>query len=329
MKRIDFAFASVLCALILSGLGLAVLTAGGGAAANSASGNAPVYTSDGKLALPANYRDWVFLTSGFGMNYANGNGNNPMFTNVFVTPDAYQGFKATGKWPDKSIFIVEVYSPASHGSINKGGHYQDTYYGLDVEVKDSSRPKEWSYYGFHPGDTTGELESPGCNKCHSEHGAVENTFVQFYPTLLDFALEKGLVKSTVSIPLNESRFLKLFQTSGWEKAGQAYYDDRKRNPDSDLLNEAVLNRMGYGLLGQKKTADAIAVFKLAAKNYPNSVNVYDSLGDAYVADGQSEEALAVSRKELALAQSDSSLTADRKKQFTDLAQKRIAEMSKR
>lgn len=323
MKRIGFIFTFVICALIF-----AVWSSQHGAA-NSSASNLPVYTSDGKLALPANYRDWVFLTSGFGMNYANGNGNSPMFTNVYVTPEAYQGFKATGKWPDKSIFIVEIYSPASHGSINKGGHYQDTYHGLDMEVKDSSRPKEWSYYGFAPGETTGEPESPGCNKCHTEHAAVENTFVQFYPTLLDFALEKGLVKSSVSIPLNESRFLKLFQTSGWEKAEQAYYEDRKKNADSDLLNEAALNRMGYALLGQKKNSDAIAVLKLAAKEYPKSVNAYDGLGDAYAAARQSEEAVAASQKELALAQSDSSLTPDQKKQFTELAQKRIAAMSKR
>src|SRR5215831_12739074 len=104
------------------------------ASAHEGAANRPAYTSDGKLILPANYRDWVFLTSGFGMNYANGTGRNPMFTNVFVSPEAYQGFRATGKWPDKSMFIVEIYSPASHGSINKGGQYQDTYHGLDVEV---------------------------------------------------------------------------------------------------------------------------------------------------------------------------------------------------
>jgi hypothetical protein len=298
------------------------------ASAGSGAANLPVYTADGKLALPANYRDWVFLTSGFGMNYANGTGNNPMFTNVYVTPAAYQGFKASGKWPDKSMFIVEIYSPASHGSINKTGHYQDTYHGLDVEVKDSSRPKEWSYYGFSPGETVGEIEPAGCNKCHSEHGAVENTFVQFYPTLLDFALEKGLVKSTVSIPLNETRFLKLLNSSGWDKAEQVYREDHKKNPDSDLLDDHALNLMGYGLLRQGRTSDAISVFKLVTRDYPNSVNAYDSLGDAYAEAAQPDLAVAASQKELALAQSDSSLSADRRKQFTELAQKRIAAMSK-
>src|SRR5215469_12524815 len=96
----------LVAALFVCLLALALWTSRKASAISSAS-NLPVYTSDGKLALPANYRDWVFLTSGFGMNYANGTGNNPMFTNVYVTPEAYQGFKATGKWPDKSMFIVE------------------------------------------------------------------------------------------------------------------------------------------------------------------------------------------------------------------------------
>ena len=167
--------------------------------ANSVSSNQPVYTAEGKLVLPASYRDWTFLTSGFGMNYSNGESSNPMFTNVFVTPEALQGFKASGKWPDKSMFIVEIYSPASKGSINKSGQYQDVFHGLDVEVKDSSRAQEWSYYNFNPGDKTAEAIGPGCNNCHSKNAAVEHTFVQFYPTLLDFAVRKNLIKPGVAI----------------------------------------------------------------------------------------------------------------------------------
>jgi len=294
-------------------------------AANSSASNLPVYSSDGKLVLPANYREWVFLTSGFGMNYSTGGNHAPMFTNVFVSPEAYQGFKSNGKWPDKSIFVVEIYSPASHGSINKAGHYQDTFAGLDVEVKDSSRPKEWNYYVFHPAATSADaLGDVACANCHGANGAVEHTFVQFYPTLLDFSIEKGLIKPTVNVPLNQSRFLKVLDAGGWEKAEQAYREDRKKNPDSDLLNESALNQAGYQMLGEKKTAEAISVFTLVTRDYPKSVNAYDSLGDAYAAAGQAEPAIATSEKELALAQNDSNLTADQKKQFTELARKRIA-----
>lgn len=192
MKRKGMIFGSIL--VLLGGALTLTLWGGDKHTANEGSSNQPVYTQDGKLALPANYREWVFVTSGFGMNYSNGGGSNPMFTNVFVTPEAYRSFMQTGKWPDKSMFVVEVYAPASHGSINKSGYYQDAFRALDVEVKDASRRSEWSYYGFAAGEKTGEPEGAGCNKCHNENGAVEHTFVQFYPILREIAIAKGVVK---------------------------------------------------------------------------------------------------------------------------------------
>lgn len=322
MKKVSILLTLLVC------LGIVAVRFTRNVSASSNASNQPSYTSDGKLALPANYRDWVFLTSGFGMNYANGNNMNPMFTNVYVSPEAYQSFKANAKWPDKSMFIVEIYSPATHGSINKGGHYQDAFMGLDVEVKDSSRPQEWSYYNFGPQDNVGEPLGQGCSNCHSKNGAVEHTFVQFYPTLLDFAIEKNVVKTNVNIPLNATRFLKILDNAGWEKAEQAYYEDKKKNPDSDMLNEHALNMTGYSLLQDKKTDRAISVFKLATKSYPDSANAYDSLADAYAAASQPQQAIAASQKEIELAQADSKMNADQKKRFEDLAQKRIAEMTK-
>ena len=328
MKKTALILTPIACLLVLIALSGAAWSSRSTAADPKAS-NQPAYTSDGKLMAPANYRDWIFLTSGFGMNYSTGPGSNPMFTNVYVAPEAYQGFKTSGKWPDKSMFIVEIYSPASHGSINKGGHYQNAFMGLDVEVKDASRPNEWSYYNFNPGEGSADaMSNGGCNKCHNDNAAVEHTFVQFYPTLLDFATEKGLIKPTVNIPLNQSRFMKLVSTSGWGAAEQAYDADRKKNPDSDMLNERALNMMGYQLLGSKKTTEAISVFKLVTKTYPASVNAYDSLADAYAEARQTDAAISASEKEIALLQNDSSLTAERKKQYTDLAQKRIAAMGK-
>ncbi|HEX5435231.1 MAG TPA: cytochrome P460 family protein [Candidatus Angelobacter sp.] len=196
---------SLVAALVL----LAVVTAFGmkarhsearAAAAAPTGADLPAYTSDNKLMLPANYREWVFLSSGFGMNYSNGSNSHPMFTNVFVTPEAYHSFKSTGKWPDKSLFVVEIYSPSSKGSINQGGYYQQKFAGLDVEVKDSSQKNEWTYYNFSPGDRKASGVTGSCNTCHSQHAAVEHTFVQFYPTLLEFARERHLLKPGVALP---------------------------------------------------------------------------------------------------------------------------------
>lgn len=157
----------------------------------------PVFNGD-KLVRPENYREWIFLSSGLGMTYAaEARPNAPTFDNVFVSPPAYRAFIETGKWPEKTIFILEVRASATNGSINKGGHYQAADFRLSAEVKDSTRFKDkWEYFAFPAnGDPAPALpRSAGCFACHSQHGAVENTFVQFYPTLLPIAKAKDTLK---------------------------------------------------------------------------------------------------------------------------------------
>ena len=47
-------------------------------------------------------------------------------------------------------------------------------------------------------------------------------------------------------------------------------------------NEGLINNLGYEMLGKKKMEQAEYFFKMNVKNYPESFNVYDSLGDYYV-----------------------------------------------
>ena len=151
----------------------------------------PEFNKDGELVRPKNYREWIFLSSGVGMNY--GSGGLP-FGNVFVEPSAYRKFVETGKWPDKSIFALEVRKPATEGSINKGGQYQTSLLNLEAAVKDTARFKDgWGYFGFNGNAASAKVfgAEAGCNACHSTNAAVEHTFVQFYPTLLEIAIAKG------------------------------------------------------------------------------------------------------------------------------------------
>jgi CubicO group peptidase (beta-lactamase class C family) len=62
--------------------------------------------------------------------------------------------------------------------------------------------------------------------------------------------------------------------------------------------ETELNTLGYQLVGQKRVKDAIEIFKLNVEMYPASANVYDSLGEAFLADGQKELALINYKKAL-------------------------------
>jgi hypothetical protein len=162
--------------------------------------NGPEYTSDNKIKLPENYREWVYLSSGFDMSYSENMGmDHHMFDNVFVNPEAYKAFLQTGTWPDKTMLILEGRRAEGKGSINQKGNYQSAdIHGLEVHVKDSARfPGQWAFFMFHDGKT-GDLFpfTADCYSCHKDHGAVDTTFVQFYPTLMPLAKSKGTLSAS-------------------------------------------------------------------------------------------------------------------------------------
>lgn len=161
--------------------------------------NAPQYTADGQLNLPENYREWVYLSTGFDMSY------NPtmtmdhhMFDNVFVNPEAYRSFLDTGTWPDKTMMVLEARGAEAKGSINQKGNYQGVgLMGVEVHVKDEARfPGKWAFFGFDDAKTSKMVPTEAaCYSCHTQHGAVDTTFVQFYPTLLPVAKSKGTLSA--------------------------------------------------------------------------------------------------------------------------------------
>jgi len=183
---------SVLCSVLILVACLALLAAA--SAPDEKKSVKPQYDAKGELLRPTDYRDWMFLSAGFGMNYSPDPGDHEMFTNVFVQRWAYDEFVKSGKWPEQSMFVIDERDAASRSSINQKGHYQTDLMGLAVEVKDSAKnPDKWAYYGFSAdGATAGAMpHGNGCWSCHETHAAVEHTFVQFYPTLKVIAKKFG------------------------------------------------------------------------------------------------------------------------------------------
>jgi hypothetical protein len=179
--------------------------------ARAESTDAPVYAANGDLLPLSNYREWIYLTSGIDMSYAPKASamDHSMFDNVFVNPGAYRSFLATGTWPDKTIMVLEVREARSKGSINQTGHFQGTdLMGFEVHVRDEARfPGKWAFFDFDSPDKNGTLIPQGapCYTCHAAHGAVDTTFVQFYPTLFPIAQKKGtlsaaFLKEEASVP---------------------------------------------------------------------------------------------------------------------------------
>ena len=164
-------------------------------------GDGPRYAEGMQLVRPDGYREWVFLGAGLGMTYDSAPGIQSeapqAFTNVFVNPSSYRAFMQSGTWPDQTIFVLEARQSSGEASINKAGRFQADLLGLEAEVKDSRFPGGWAYFNLGQEATAAPLDAEAaapCVQCHTEHGAVERTFVQFYPTLLEVAREKGTLK---------------------------------------------------------------------------------------------------------------------------------------
>jgi hypothetical protein len=180
-----------------------LLVAGVAFAASAA--DRATFDANGQLEFPSDYRDWVFLSSGLGMTYGpaarQATGQQPLFDNVFVNPPAWTEFKKSGQWPEGAIFVLEIRYSTSRGSINQGGHFQTDVSAIEAAVKDSRRfPNGWGYFTFGGGPmplagTTAALPAnSSCQACHRPSGAVDQTFVQFYPAALEIAKRSGTIR---------------------------------------------------------------------------------------------------------------------------------------
>jgi tetratricopeptide (TPR) repeat protein len=89
-------------------------------------------------------------------------------------------------------------------------------------------------------------------------------------------------------------------SSGIDAAVKQYHDLRAAAPATYDFDEPELNGLGYQLIRVKKFKEAIRIFQLNVDVYPHSSNVYDSLGEAYMDDGDKPLAIANYQKSLEL-----------------------------
>jgi len=125
----------------------------------------------------------------------------------------------------------------------------------------------------------------------------------------------------------EPNFFELIDhPGGVEKAVQKFAEARKRDPKAVLFSEAVMNRLGYEHLQAADNKGAVELMKLNATAYPHSPNVYDSLSDAYLADGQKDLARQNAKKALDLLPSDTADPEDRRKAIKESAEQKLKQL---
>lgn len=149
----------------------------------------PSFTDKGRLIRPEGHREWMFVGSNLGMAYSDAAKPRVTYHNIYIQREAYKHYVATGKFPDKTMLVMELMKVGTNASINRQGSFQDSAIGIEVALKDESRFQEkWAYFNFigegdKPMADSSAMPKQQCWACHNEHGAVDNVFVQFYPML--------------------------------------------------------------------------------------------------------------------------------------------------
>lgn len=98
--------------------------------------------------------------------------------------------------------------------------------------------------------------------------------------------------------------LKTIEKRGVKKGIEKYFRMKKQFSKSYVYNfsEEEINKLGYMLLNKDRIDDAIAIFKLNTEEHPESWNVYDSLGEAYLKKGEKDLAILNYKKSIELNQ---------------------------
>jgi dienelactone hydrolase len=116
------------------------------------------------------------------------------------------------------------------------------------------------------------------------------------------------------------------QPGGAAKVAQMLEEARRHDPKATLFSEAIVNVMGYEHLQSGDIKGAVEIMKLNAAAYPNSPNVYDSLSDAFLADGQKDLARQNAKRALELLPSDTTDTEQRRIGIKGSAEQKLKQL---
>src|ERR1700733_7524830 len=159
------------------------------------------------------------------------------------------------------------------------------------------------------------------------HPELPGTIVDWYVTTLITTPGRAPVSKDVPAIPQESHDLDLMdQPDGAANVEKILGDARRRDPKAVLFPEGIANFMGYEHLQSGDRKGAIEILKLNLAAYPNSPNVYDSLSDAYLADGQKELARQNAKRALELLPSDTTDNEQRRNGIRDSAEQKLKQL---
>jgi dienelactone hydrolase len=159
------------------------------------------------------------------------------------------------------------------------------------------------------------------------HPELRDRIVNWYvTTLIETPGKSHPVKDKPRIP-ERIRILEVIdQPGGALKVEKTLAEARRKDPKAALFSEELVNLVGYEHLQSGDVQGAIAILQLNAAAYPQSPNVYDSLGDVYLADGQKELARQNAKKALALLAGDTADPEARRNAIRESAEQKLKQL---
>jgi len=166
---------------------------------------------------------------------------------------------------------------------------------------------EWLYsLTSNPGKTFAHYATGGHGvTMFAAHPELSGIIVNWYvTTLIKTPGRAPTPANPPAIPPEAHILDQIDQPGGAAKVGQLLEEARQHDPKATLFSEATVNFVGYQHIQSGDTKGAVEIMKLNVAAYPNSPNVYDSLSDAYLANGQRDLSRQNAKKAIELLSSD-------------------------
>jgi dienelactone hydrolase len=148
----------------------------------------------------------------------------------------------------------------------------------------------------------------------------------YVTTLLKTPGKAPVAKESAAVSPDVKMLMQLDEPGGPALVEAKLKAAREHDPNATLFREDLVNLLGYEHLQAGDVKGAIEILKLNAVAFPNSANAYDSLGDAYLADGQTDLARVNAKKALELLPSDTTDNQQRRDGIKASAEQKLKQL---
>jgi dienelactone hydrolase len=158
------------------------------------------------------------------------------------------------------------------------------------------------------------------------HPEFKDAIRDWYRTTLITTPGRAPETKRVATPQDVVILDQIERPDGAEKVSKMLKEARAKDPKAQLFPEDIVNGTGYEHLQAGDTKGAVAILKLNVEAHPDSANAYDSVSDAYLADGQRELARQSARKALELLPTDPTQDDRRRKGIKASAENKLKQL---